>query len=114
MMNCSCETGVSQLDTKLFYHSFIGPFLSLSLHLIMFRPVARSALTAGIGRSATRSQRFLSTAPPHEKSRSWKNSAARWTVAGAVVYYYNTHNVFAEDQNPSSCLINVLAARNGN
>ncbi|KEQ63512.1 mitochondrial intermembrane space import and assembly protein 40, partial [Aureobasidium melanogenum CBS 110374] len=44
------------------------------------------------------SRRFLSTAPPHEKSRSWKNSAVRWTLAGALVYYYNTSNVFAEEQ----------------
>ncbi|KAG9545928.1 hypothetical protein KCU79_g16220, partial [Aureobasidium melanogenum] len=49
-------------------------------------------------RSSAPSRRFLSTAPPHEKSRSWKNSAVRWTLAGALVYYYNTSNVFAEEQ----------------
>ncbi|KAL2070524.1 hypothetical protein VTL71DRAFT_13550 [Oculimacula yallundae] len=42
-------------------------------------------------------RRFLSTAPPSQKSRSWKSSAARWGLAGAGVYYYNTSNVFAEE-----------------
>ncbi|KAI5195051.1 hypothetical protein AUEXF2481DRAFT_37184 [Aureobasidium subglaciale EXF-2481] len=63
----------------------------------MFRPIARRAV-AQASRSSAPSRRFLSTAPPHEKSRSWKNSAVRWTLAGALVYYYNTSNVFAEEQ----------------
>ncbi|KAF2456253.1 hypothetical protein BDY21DRAFT_59113 [Lineolata rhizophorae] len=41
-------------------------------------------------------RRFLSTAPPTQRSRRWKSSLARWSLAGAVVYYYNTSNVFAE------------------
>ncbi|PQE22490.1 CHCH domain-containing protein [Rutstroemia sp. NJR-2017a BVV2] len=48
-----------------------------------------------IKNSATR--RFLSTAPPTQKSRSWKSAAARWGLAGAGIYYYNTSNVFAEE-----------------
>ncbi|KAK5999865.1 hypothetical protein QM012_004953 [Aureobasidium pullulans] len=63
----------------------------------MFRPVVRRAAVQA-SRSSAPSRRFLSTAPPHEKSRSWKNSAVRWTLAGALVYYYNTSNVFAEEQ----------------
>ncbi|KAG9965707.1 hypothetical protein KCU61_g1396, partial [Aureobasidium melanogenum] len=63
----------------------------------MFRPIVRRAAVQA-SRSSAPSRRFLSTAPPHEKSRSWKNSAVRWTLAGALVYYYNTSNVFAEEQ----------------
>ncbi|KAH0363251.1 hypothetical protein KCU65_g7523, partial [Aureobasidium melanogenum] len=63
----------------------------------MFRPVVRRVAVQA-SRSSAPSRRFLSTAPPHEKSRSWKNSAVRWTLAGALVYYYNTSNVFAEEQ----------------
>ena len=43
------------------------------------------------------SRRFLSTAPPSQKSRSWKSSAARWALAAGGIYYYNTSNVFAEE-----------------
>ncbi|KAH8678615.1 hypothetical protein BGZ60DRAFT_468081 [Tricladium varicosporioides] len=42
-------------------------------------------------------RRFLSTAPPSQKSRSWKSSAARWAIAAGGVYYYNTSNLFAEE-----------------
>jgi intermembrane space import and assembly protein 40 len=42
-------------------------------------------------------RRFLSTAPPTQKSRSWKSSAARWALAAGGIYYYNTSNVFAEE-----------------
>ncbi|KAI4734090.1 hypothetical protein E4T50_15372 [Aureobasidium sp. EXF-12298] len=63
----------------------------------MFHPVVRRAAVQA-SRSSAPSRRFLTTAPPHAKSRSWKNSAVRWTLAGALVYYYNTSNVFAEEQ----------------
>ncbi|KAF2768295.1 mitochondrial intermembrane space import and assembly protein 40 [Teratosphaeria nubilosa] len=56
---------------------------------------ASSALRATTKQTAAR--RFLSTAPPHEKSRSWKSSLARWGLAGGLVYYYNTSSVFAEE-----------------
>ncbi|EPE24388.1 hypothetical protein GLAREA_08240 [Glarea lozoyensis ATCC 20868] len=45
----------------------------------------------------TSSRRFLSTAPPSQKSRSWKSSAMRWALAAGGVYYYNTSNLFAEE-----------------
>jgi len=48
-------------------------------------------------RTLNTSRRFLNTAPPAQKSRSWKSSAARWGLAAAGVYYYNTSNVFAEE-----------------
>lgn len=67
----------------------------------MFRPAFRatssaSSLNRAIPRAAA-ARRFVSTAPPHQKSRSWKNSAARWALAGGLVYYYNTAPVFAEE-----------------
>ncbi|KAF2150757.1 hypothetical protein K461DRAFT_217015, partial [Myriangium duriaei CBS 260.36] len=43
------------------------------------------------------SRRLISTAPPHERSRSWKNSFVRWGLAGALVYYYNTASAFADE-----------------
>ncbi|GIZ36943.1 hypothetical protein CKM354_000040800 [Cercospora kikuchii] len=62
----------------------------------MFRPILRAATTA---RTASKAQhvgkRFASTAPT--RSGSWKGTALRWTAAGAVVYYYNTSSVFAEE-----------------
>jgi hypothetical protein len=69
----------------------------ISNTIAMFRPVVRRAAVQA-SRSSAPSRRFLSTAPPHAKSRSWKNSAVRWTLAGTLVYYYNTSNVFAEEQ----------------
>ncbi|KAJ8058027.1 hypothetical protein OCU04_013201 [Sclerotinia nivalis] len=42
-------------------------------------------------------RRFLSTAPPSLKSRGWKSSAARWALASAGIYWYNTSNVFADE-----------------
>ncbi|MCJ1463552.1 Oxidoreductase [Pseudocyphellaria aurata] len=42
-------------------------------------------------------QRFFSTAPLSQQSRSWKNYATRWGLAIGAVYYYNTSNVFAEE-----------------
>jgi hypothetical protein len=41
--------------------------------------------------------RYLSTAPPAQKSRSFKSLVARLGLAGAIVYYYNTTDVFAEE-----------------
>lgn len=66
----------------------------------MFRSVARSTINQSAPRTLSRpapSRRLLTTAPPHKKSRSWKNSTVRWGLAGTLVYYYNTSNVFAEE-----------------
>lgn len=46
--------------------------------------------------------RLLSTAPP-KKSRSWKSSAARWTVALGAIYWYNTSPLFAEEPEGELC-----------
>ncbi|KAF2658185.1 hypothetical protein K491DRAFT_690335, partial [Lophiostoma macrostomum CBS 122681] len=69
----------------------------------MFRPtsrlIARSTATRALPRNATPTptRRFLSTAPPTQKARSWKSLVARVGIAGAIVYYYNTTDVFAEE-----------------
>ncbi|ERF73369.1 hypothetical protein EPUS_07203 [Endocarpon pusillum Z07020] len=66
----------------------------------MLRPASRSILRSAQGSFApvptAATKRFLSTAPPHQKSRSWKSSAARWGLAIAGLYYYNTSELFAE------------------
>ncbi|EEP81519.1 coiled-coil-helix-coiled-coil-helix domain-containing protein 4 [Uncinocarpus reesii 1704] len=49
-------------------------------------------------------QRFISTAPPSQKSRSWKSTAVRWGLAVAAVYYYNTSTVFAEQPSQAVAL----------
>ena len=72
----------------------------------MFRQVvARSATqaaraaAAAVPRAAVAAptRRFLSTAPPTLKRRTWKGLVARMGLAGAVVYYYQTNDLFAEE-----------------
>ncbi|KAE8451731.1 hypothetical protein EG329_003188 [Mollisiaceae sp. DMI_Dod_QoI] len=66
----------------------------------MFKTALRSTLASSGSRTALRTtrglvgKRFASTAPVGK--RSWKSGAARWLVAGAAVYWYNTSEVFAE------------------
>jgi mitochondrial intermembrane space import and assembly protein 40 len=48
---------------------------------------------------------FLSTTPPHLK-RSWKGSAARWSIAIAGIYWYTTSPIFAEE--PSNSKHDIL------
>lgn len=62
----------------------------------MFRS-ALPRVSRALPHNAPAAKRFLTTAPPHKTSRSWKNSAARWTLAGGLIYYYNTSSVFAEE-----------------
>lgn len=69
----------------------------------MFRPASRAVVRAAssspraLGRAPAAQRRLISTTPPTQKSRSWKSSLARWGIAGAAIYYYNTSNVFAEE-----------------
>ncbi|GME45098.1 CHCH domain-containing protein [Neofusicoccum parvum] len=68
----------------------------------MFRPASRAVVRAACSspralHRAPTARRLVSTAPPTQKSRSWKSSLARWGLAGAAVYYYNTSNAFAEE-----------------
>jgi len=72
----------------------------------MYRPAARSALRSaqssrGLARMMA-DRRFISTEAPHLRSRSWKNSALRWGIAAAGIYYYNTSPVFAEQPQSST------------
>ena len=65
---------------------------------VMFRSASRRLLRQTV-RSVQppASTRFLSTAPPHLKHRSWKNSAVRWGIAVGGIYFYNTSPIFAEE-----------------
>ena len=71
----------------------------------MFRPASRSILRSAQSSLApartTATRRFLSTVPPNQRSRGWKSSAARWGLAMAAIYYYNTSELFAEQ--PAGC-----------
>lgn len=68
---------------------------------IMFRSAPRIIARQGALRAAPRAslpaRRFISTAPPAQKSRSWKSLVARLGLAGAIIYYYNTTDVFADE-----------------
>ncbi|KZM21541.1 Oxidoreductase [Ascochyta rabiei] len=59
--------------------------------------IARSSALRTLPRAAPPARRFISTAPPAQKSRSWKSLVARLGLAGTIVYYYNTTDVFAEE-----------------
>lgn len=64
------------------------------------RLIARQATLVRTARavpSPLAARRCISTAPPAAKSRSWKSLVARLGLAGALVYYYNTADVFGED-----------------
>ncbi|KAF2450236.1 hypothetical protein P171DRAFT_479339 [Karstenula rhodostoma CBS 690.94] len=66
----------------------------------MFRPATRliaSNAARAIPRAAAPVRRFISTAPPAQKSRSWKSLFARVGAAGAIIYYYSTADVWAEE-----------------
>ncbi|KAA8570613.1 hypothetical protein EYC84_000012 [Monilinia fructicola] len=66
----------------------------------MYKSVLRAAPRCAQFKSVINTapvRRFLSTAPPSQKSRSWKSGAARWALAGAGVYWYNTSDIFAEE-----------------
>ncbi|KAI9844178.1 MAG: Oxidoreductase [Sclerophora amabilis] len=70
----------------------------------MLRPISRSIpWRAARPLTFPRPRRTLSTAPPSQTSRSWKNSALRWGLAFGGIYYYNTSNAFAEE--PTAYLI---------
>ncbi|KAK5086746.1 Oxidoreductase [Lithohypha guttulata] len=57
---------------------------------------SQSHLHSSLAPARTAGRRYLTTAPPHKTSRSWKNSALRWGLAAGGLYYYNTSPVFAE------------------
>ncbi|KAK4504965.1 hypothetical protein PRZ48_002928 [Zasmidium cellare] len=61
----------------------------------MFRPAFRAATVARAIPKAPAGRRFASTTA--SKSGTWRGAALRWGAAGAIVYYYNTSSVFAEE-----------------
>lgn len=61
------------------------------------RLIARPAARAAPFRCIAPARRCLSTAPPTQKSRSWKSLIARFGIAGGIIYYYNTVDIFAEE-----------------
>ncbi len=65
----------------------------------MFKPAAPRLLRYSIPAiRAVRPRRTLfSSAPPSQRSRSWKNLAVRLGIAAGGVYYYSTSNAFAEE-----------------
>lgn len=68
----------------------------------MFRTAPRliarqSALRAVPRAAALPARRFISTAPPAQKSRSWKSLVARLGLAGAIIYYYNTTDLLGDE-----------------
>lgn len=56
------------------------------------RPLRQPALTS--------SPRRLLTTAPADKRHTWKNSAVRWGLAVAAVYWYNTSPIFADEVTP--------------
>ena len=65
----------------------------------MFKPAAPRLLSYSIHAiRAVRPRRTLfSSAPPSQRSRSWKSLAVRLGIAAGGVYYYSTSNAFAEE-----------------
>ncbi|KFX88098.1 hypothetical protein O988_09152, partial [Pseudogymnoascus sp. VKM F-3808] len=61
---------------------------------MLARTAARRALTS---RVASPSRKFLSTSAAPKK-RTWKGAAVRWGLAGTGLYYYNTTDIFAEQE----------------
>lgn len=61
---------------------------------MLARTAARRALSSRI---APPSRRLLTTAAAPKK-RTWKGAALRWGLAGAGLYYYNTNDIFAEQE----------------
>lgn len=75
----------------------------------MLHAAPRSALRYSV--SLTRSirpRRLFSTAPPAQRSYSWKNSSIRWALAIGGIYYYNTSDVFAEEPTGNTPLHNSI------
>lgn len=65
----------------------------------MYRAAIRSSPRALLRQQpaiTSSTRRFLTTAPA-DKRQTWKNSAVRWGLAVAAVYWYNTSPIFADE-----------------
>ena len=58
---------------------------------MLARTAGRRVLTS---RVASPARKFLTTSAAPKK-RTWKGAAVRWGLAGAGLYYYNTNDLFA-------------------
>jgi hypothetical protein len=89
------------LDTHL-----PGPIPLCAMFRTAPRALARQSALRALPRTANAAlpagRRALSTAPPAQKSRSWKSLFARLGAAGAVIYYYNTTDVFGDEARRTS------------
>ena len=82
----------------------------------MFRSAPRLIARQGALRASARAfpsapaRRFISTAPPAQKSRSWKSLVARLGLAGAIIYYYNTTDIFDSEDPRQLAPVHTLAS----
>lgn len=87
------------------FSSFAFVLLSLPSRVAMFRPASRALRAPAFAVRGPVARRFISTAQPQEKSRSWKSTAARLGLAIGAVYYYNTSSVFAQEPSCTCCVL---------
>ena len=76
--------------------AFVPSYPHLPINMIRQAPrlLLRSSIPLRIAQSP---RRLISTAPPAQKSRSWKSLTTRLGLAAGVVYFYNTSELFAEE-----------------
>ena len=89
--------GSSPVSPVFHHHAEIGNVFLVDELLELSRRRARQGALRAAPRASLPARRFISTAPPAQKSRSWKSLVARLGLAGAIIYYYNTTDVFADE-----------------
>jgi hypothetical protein len=107
-----------KLQMSTTYVPLFSPVTVFNLHSpTMYKTALRSAPRRIVASrstlnntSSSAARRFLSTAPPNQKGRTWKSSVARWGLAIGGIYYYNTSTVFAKEPEgePESSAIQLV------
>jgi intermembrane space import and assembly protein 40 len=98
------------------HHDSFFHFLCRFPFIAMFRSAPRLIARQGALRASPRAfpstsaRRFISTAPPAQKSRSWKSLVARLGLAGAIIYYYNTADIFDSEDPRKLAPVHTLAS----